>query len=119
MFLAGLAVASASGTGGHIGAPRHGMLGGDGLHYGLTRDLMAQGRLPNLSRLAAEGMFAPLGTSLPAQSPVAWSTFITGRDPGVTGIFDFVQRDPKTLVPQLSTTVTVPGGHAIPIGRWR
>jgi predicted AlkP superfamily phosphohydrolase/phosphomutase len=99
--------------------PRVIVLGFDGLDFGLTRDLMAQGRLPNLSRLAAEGMFAPLGTSLPPQSPVAWSTFITGRDPGVHGIFDFVQRDPKTLVPYLSTTVTIQGSYAIPVGPWR
>jgi predicted AlkP superfamily phosphohydrolase/phosphomutase len=99
--------------------PRVVVLGFDGLDFGLTRDLMAQGRLPNFSTLAAEGMFAPLGTSLPAQSPVAWSTFITGRDPGVHGIFDFIQRDPKTLTPYLSTTLTFPGRHNVPIGPWR
>jgi predicted AlkP superfamily phosphohydrolase/phosphomutase len=99
--------------------PRVIVLGFDGLDFGLTRDLMAQGRLPNFSKLAAEGMFAPLGTSLPAQSPVAWSTFITGRDPGVHGIFDFIQRDPATLTPYLSTTLTVRGRHNVPVGPWR
>jgi predicted AlkP superfamily phosphohydrolase/phosphomutase len=118
-FLGLLALAAACGRGGRAGAPRLVILGFDGLDYGLTRDLMAQGRLPNLTRLAAQGMFAPLGTSLPAQSPVAWSTFITGRDPGVHGIFDFVHRDPKTLVPYLSTTVTIPGRHLLPIGPWQ
>jgi predicted AlkP superfamily phosphohydrolase/phosphomutase len=102
-----------------ITGPRVIVLGFDGLDYGLTRDLMAQGRLPNFSKVAAEGMFAPLGTALPPQSPVAWSTFITGRDPGVHGIFDFVQRDPKTMVPSLSTTETIPGRHNLPIGPWR
>jgi predicted AlkP superfamily phosphohydrolase/phosphomutase len=95
------------------------VLGFDGLDYGLTRDLMARGRLPNFSRLAASGSFAPLGTSIPPQSPVAWSGFITGLDPGEHGIFDFVHRDPKTLTPYLSTTRTESGGHAIPIGRWQ
>ena len=99
--------------------PRVIVLGFDGLDFGLTRDLMAQGRLPNFSKVATQGMFAPLGTSLPAQSPVAWSTFITGRDPGVHGIFDFIERDPKTLVPYLSTTRTVPGRHNLPVGPWR
>lgn len=111
---------SCTGTGTSSGtSQRVIVLGFDGLDYGLTRDLMAQGRLPHFSMLASEGMFAPLGTSLPPQSPVAWSTFITGRDPGVTGIFDFVQRDPKTLIPYLSTTRTVPGSYAVPIGPWR
>jgi predicted AlkP superfamily phosphohydrolase/phosphomutase len=99
--------------------PRVIVLGFDGLDFGLTRDLMAQGRLPNFSRLAAEGMFAPLGTSLPPQSPVAWSTFITGRDPGAHGIFDFVHRHPETLTPYQSTTETIPSSQALSIGPWR
>src|SRR4029077_1095905 len=73
------------------------VLGFDGLDYSLTRDLMARGRMPNFARLAASGTFSPLGTSIPPQSPVAWSSFITGLDPGGHGIFDFVHRDPKTL----------------------
>ena len=55
--------------------------------------------MPNFARLAARGSFAPLGTTIPPQSPVAWSTFITGLDPGGHGIFDFIHRDPETLTP--------------------
>ena len=55
--------------------------------------------LPNLSRLVAEGRFDPLATTVPPQSPVAWSSFITGLDPGGHGIFDFLHRDPQTLLP--------------------
>jgi hypothetical protein len=35
---------------------------------------------------------------------VAWSSFITGLDPGGHGIFDFIHRDPKTMTPFLSTS---------------
>ena len=52
---------------------------------------------------AASRRWAP---PIPPQSPVAWSTFITGLDPGGHGIFDFVHRDPKTMLPYLSTTRT-------------
>ena len=38
----------------------------------------------------------------PPQSPVAWSNFITGMDPGGHGIFDFIHRDPKTYFPVFS-----------------
>ena len=41
--------------------------------------------LPNLKRLAEQGDFKPLATTIPPQSPVAWSTVATGRDPGGTG----------------------------------
>ena len=34
--------------------------------------------LPNLARLAKTGAFHRLATTIPPQSPVAWSTFITG-----------------------------------------
>jgi predicted AlkP superfamily phosphohydrolase/phosphomutase len=95
------------------------VLGFDGLDYSLTRELMARGRLRNFSRLAELGSFTALGTSIPPQSPVAWSTFITGLDPGRHGIFDFVQRDPKTMAPYLSTTRTDPPSRTITVGRWQ
>src|SRR5580704_7261090 len=48
--------------------------------------------LPNLAMLRREGSFSRLQTTTPPQSPVAWSTFITGLDPDEHGIFDFVHR---------------------------
>lgn len=95
------------------------VLGFDGLDYDLTRQMIASGRLPGFARLAGTGGFAPLGTTIPPQSPVAWSTFITGLDPGGHGIFDFVHRDPKTMMPYLSTTKTEPGGRTLGLGRWQ
>ncbi|MBN1334515.1 MAG: alkaline phosphatase family protein, partial [Deltaproteobacteria bacterium] len=59
----------------------------------ILRRLIAEGRMPAFARLAEEGSFQPLGTSTPPQSPVAWSSFITGTNPGGHGIFDFVGRD--------------------------
>lgn len=95
------------------------VLGFDGLDYDVTRQMIASGRLPGFARLAETGGFAPLGTTIPPQSPVAWSTFITGLDPGGHGIFDFVHRDPKTMMPYLSTTKTEPGGRTLGLGRWQ
>jgi predicted AlkP superfamily phosphohydrolase/phosphomutase len=95
------------------------VLGFDGMDYQLTRELIAQGRLPNLAKLAQTGSFAPLGSSIPPQSPVAWSTFITGVDPGQHAIFDFIHRDAKTLEPYLSTTKTEGAGRSIKIGKYQ
>ena len=69
------------------------VLGIDGLDYDLVRQMMDEGRLPNMSRLASEGSFGPLETAATPQSPVAWSNFITGLDSGGHGIFDFLHRD--------------------------
>ncbi|MGH6783296.1 MAG: alkaline phosphatase family protein, partial [Sphingomicrobium sp.] len=95
------------------------VLGFDGLDYDLTRQLIAAGRMPAFARLAAAGGFAPLGTTIPPQSPVAWSTFITGLDPGGHGIFDFIHRDPKTMIPYLSTSRAEPSDRKLTIGQYQ
>jgi len=75
------------------------VLGFDGVDAHYTEKWMNEGKLPNLARLRAQGTFRPLRPTLPAQTPVSWSTFSTGIDPGRTGIFDFLRRDPKTYLP--------------------
>ncbi len=99
--------------------PRVVILGLDGMDHELTTRLMAEGRLPGLSRLAEMGGFAPLGSSIPVQSPVAWSDFITGQDAGVHGIFDFMHRDPETMLPYLSTSRTEAPTHVVRLGDWQ
>jgi len=72
--------------------------------------------LPNLDRLRRSGDFRRMTTTIPPQSPVAWSTFITGLDPGGHGIFDFVHRDPKTMEPLSSMADIIPPTHTLSIG---
>ena len=95
------------------------VLGIDGMDFKVTRELMARGALPNFSRLAASGGFSALATSMPPQSPVAWSTFTTGEDPDGHGIYDFVHRDPATRLPFLSTTRTAPPRWTLSLGGWQ
>jgi predicted AlkP superfamily phosphohydrolase/phosphomutase len=75
------------------------VLGFDGVDAGYTEKWMNEGKLPNLAKLRQMGTFRPLRPTVPAQTPVSWSTFSTGIDPGRTGIFDFLRRDPKTYLP--------------------
>jgi predicted AlkP superfamily phosphohydrolase/phosphomutase len=72
--------------------------------------------LPNLARLRNEGYFGRLETTTPPQSPVAWSTFITGLEPAQHGLFDFVHRDPKTLQPFSSMALTEGPRWTLPLG---
>ncbi|WP_300161173.1 alkaline phosphatase family protein [Solidesulfovibrio sp.] len=90
------------------------VLGIDGLDPGLCRAMMARGRLPHLARLAAQGVFAALHTSNPAQSPVAWTCLATGGNPGRHGVYDFIVRDAGSYLPRLSLTRPGPGGPAGP-----
>src|SRR5882724_7379238 len=75
------------------------VVGFDGVDAKYTERWMNEGKLPNLARLREQGTFRPLRPTVPAQTPVSWSTFSTGIDPGRTGIFDFLRRDPKTYLP--------------------
>jgi predicted AlkP superfamily phosphohydrolase/phosphomutase len=99
--------------------PRVVIIGLDGLDYDLVSRMMKDGRLPGLTRLSKMGGFSALGTAIPAQSPVAWSDFITGMDAGGHGIFDFIHRDAATMVPYLSTSRTEPPKHVLKLGGWQ
>jgi len=93
------------------------VLGFDGMDPHLTEMWMRQGKLPAFQRLRARGGdFRPLRTSIPPQSPVAWSNFITGLDPGGHGIFDFLKRDPQHYIPAFSGTETHDPTRTISIG---
>jgi len=95
------------------------ILGFDGMDYSLATRLMAEGRMPHLKRLAETGHFQQLATAVPPQSPVAWTNFITGLDSGGHGIFDFMHRDPGTLLPYLSTSRAVDAEWKIRLGRYQ
>ncbi|HEY7305927.1 MAG TPA: alkaline phosphatase family protein, partial [Bryobacteraceae bacterium] len=72
--------------------------------------------LPNLDHLRKQGEFKRLATTMPPQSPVAWSTFITGLKPKAHGVFDFVERDPDTLLPRSSMAQTTSDRISLPLG---
>ena len=78
------------------------LVGFDGMDPTLARRFMAEGKLPNLSRLAREGTFSPLQTTQPSESPTAWASFATGVNPGKHNIFDFLVRDFETYAPDLA-----------------
>jgi len=92
------------------------ILGFDGMDPHLLQAAIDYGSCPNLAKLARMGGFAPLRSSQPPQSPVAWANFITGMDPGGHGIFDFIHRDPKSYGPHLSTSSTKAAARVLHVG---
>ncbi|MCH7592832.1 MAG: alkaline phosphatase family protein, partial [Planctomycetes bacterium] len=95
------------------------VLGLDGMEPTLAEKFMAEGKMPNLSRLAKEGTFKRLATTLPPLSPVAWSTFLTGCNPGKHNIFDFLTRDKHNYLPLLSSVQIAGPSRELKIGRYR
>lgn len=102
------------------------IVGLDGQDPELTEQFMQAGDLPNFTRLRESGCFMRLQTVLPAESPVAWSSFQTGTNPGKHRIYDFLVPNRKSMLPELSSTsVGRParslklGPYRIPLGRPR
>lgn len=52
---------------------------------------VAEGRLPNLARLMSQGAHGPLQSVPNMNSLAAWTTFMTGKHPGSTGIYWFYE----------------------------
>jgi hypothetical protein len=95
------------------------ILGLDGLDHGLTEKMLAEGKLPNLAALRDQGCFKPLGSTLPPISPVAWSSFQTGVNPGKHNIFDFLTPDLRTYQPKLSSVEIRPPRRGLRVGKYR
>lgn len=95
------------------------IVGLDGLEPSLIEKYMQEGKLPNFKALQEEGCFSRLQSTLPPLSPVAWSTFQTGVNPGAHNIFDFLTRDKRFCLPLLSSTKTDTVGRGFRIGKLR
>ena len=94
------------------------ILGFDGMDPELADRFMKEGRLPNLAKLRDRGTFSKLRTTFPAISPVAWSTFMTGVNPGKHNIYDFLARDTSNYLPFLSSAEIKGPKRHIKIGKY-
>ena len=94
---------AAAGGGGAAQPPRKlVILGFDGADAKLTERWMDEGKLPQPGEAAPRRAASRRCCStIPSQTPVSWSTFSTGLNPGRHGIFDFLKRDPQTYQPEL------------------
>jgi predicted AlkP superfamily phosphohydrolase/phosphomutase len=71
-------------------------------------------RLPNVQKLMENGSWGILDSTLPAQTPTAWSSIITGKNPGKHGIFDFLLR-----LPGGDSFVTANANHRLGTPFWK
>jgi len=72
------------------------VIGLDGGDPHLVRRFIAEGHLPHLASLAERGSLETLLSTPNAMSPAAWSSFVTGLNPGNHGVFYFLDRIPGT-----------------------
>jgi len=76
--------------------PRVMVVGWDGATFDIIRPLAARGKVPTLARFLSGGASGRLASTIPAVTPVAWTSMTTGCNPGRHGIFDGHQYDPQS-----------------------
>jgi predicted AlkP superfamily phosphohydrolase/phosphomutase len=72
------------------------VIGLDGTPFSLVNGLMEQGVMPNLSGLLSRGSMVEMKSVHPSVSSVAWTSFMTGKNPAKHGIFGFTDRQPDS-----------------------
>ena len=95
------------------------IVGLDGQDPELTDRFLEEGILPNFARLKEEGSYVRLETSFPAESPVAWSSFQTGCNPGRHRVFDFLVPNRKSYLPELCSAKVTATARTLKLGKFR
>jgi len=72
------------------------IIGLDGGTFHLLQPWIDEGRLPNLKKIQDEGVSGELASTIPPVTTPAWSSFMTGNNPGKHGVFYFMGRDKTT-----------------------
>lgn len=68
------------------------VFGMDGASPKLIEEYIEDGEMPNLKKLREESAYGDLETVFPPITPCAWTSFLTGKNPGKHGIYDFSVR---------------------------
>jgi predicted AlkP superfamily phosphohydrolase/phosphomutase len=87
------------------------IVGWDGADWDILDPLMRDGYLPTLLSMTQEGLRGDLASTIPSHSWAAWSSFMTGVNPGRHGVYDFVEvdpKDPRRRIPISSHSIKAP-----------
>ncbi|HLG13514.1 MAG TPA: alkaline phosphatase family protein [Blastocatellia bacterium] len=67
-------------------------IGLDGATFDVLDPLIDRGLMPRLKQFIGEGVRGPLETTIPPITPTAWVSWMTGKNPGKHGVFEFLLR---------------------------
>jgi predicted AlkP superfamily phosphohydrolase/phosphomutase len=70
------------------------VIGLDGATWTNLVPLAERGEMPTLRRLMSEGAWGNLNSTIPALTPPAWTSLVTGTNPGKHGIYHFRHTPP-------------------------
>ena len=68
------------------------IVGLDGATFDLIEPWVKAGHLPTFSRLMTEGAWGTLSSTIPPMTAPAWTSFMTGKNPGKHGLYDWTRR---------------------------
>lgn len=101
------------------------IIGLDGATWTVLKPLIDAGKMPCLKRLMEQGASGVLHSTVPPITPAAWTTFLTGLQPGSHGIIDFERYDPLSNRLMFNSTRCldhvrnlwqIVGGHGLKVG---
>lgn len=81
-----------------MNSPKIVIIGLDSATWDLLGPWSAKGLLPNLARLVSSGVSGELESAIPPLTPPAWTSFMTGKNPGKHGIFYFLEPQPGSYI---------------------
>ncbi|MEW6265237.1 MAG: alkaline phosphatase family protein [Thermodesulfobacteriota bacterium] len=87
--------------------PKTVILGLDGVGWSLIQRLIGEGIMPALAALMSESVRGPMNSTWPDVSPVAWTTFFTGRPAAHHGIYGFTEFNPGGYEVRLNSSAEV------------
>ena len=72
------------------------LIGLDGVPLGIIEDFADKGIMSNIKEIIQQGIITRMQSSIPEISSVAWSSIVTGKNPGEHGIFGFTDLFPNS-----------------------
>ena len=79
----------------------------DGGVWSNLKPIAEAGIMPNLKKLLESGVHGNLESTIPPVTPPAWTAFMTGCNPGKTGVFDFYEYQEGSYKPTLTTSSSI------------
>ena len=80
------------------------LIGIDGADYHITKKFIKENKLPNLKKIAEEGIYSKLKSTIPPLSPSAWTSIFTGCTPAEHGIYGFTKKRKNSYFPRPIST---------------
>ncbi|MHA1665025.1 MAG: alkaline phosphatase family protein, partial [Candidatus Njordarchaeales archaeon] len=71
------------------------LIGLDGASYNIFMPWIKKGFLPLLKKLIENGVYGVLKSTIPPDTPPAWTSIFTGKNPGKHGVYGFLDSLPQ------------------------